>query len=78
MEGPTPEGTNPSFDVKGNKQTKKQELSNFVVHKMDIKIAEAVRNLLKAQLVVSFKECYIRQLHRGVTSNTMTAHSSTS
>ena len=62
---PESEGAYPSFNTNATEQEKKQEISAFIIRETDIKIVEAVGNLLKAQLIESVEECYIRELHQG-------------
>lgn len=62
---PESEGAYPNFDASATEQEKKREISAFIVRETDIKIVEAVGNLLKAQLIESVEECYIRELHQG-------------
>ena len=62
---PISEGAYPNFNANATEQEKKQEISAFIIRETDIKIVEAVGNLLKAQLIESVEECYIRELHQG-------------
>jgi hypothetical protein len=62
---PASEGAYPNFDGDATEQEKKREISAFIIRETDIKIVEAVGNLLKAQLIESVEECYIRELHEG-------------
>jgi hypothetical protein len=62
---PESEGAYPNFNANATEQEKKREISAFIIRETDIKIVEAVGNLLKAQLIESVEECYIRELHQG-------------
>jgi hypothetical protein len=59
------EGTYPSFNADADKQEKEKDISAFSVRETNIKIIEAVGNLIKSQLIDSVEECYIRELHQG-------------
>ena len=53
------EGAYPNFEVNSTELETKHKISAFIVHETDIKIVEAVGNLLKAQFIESREECYI-------------------
>ena len=62
---PESEGAYPGFNPNGNDQTKKKEISDFIVRETDIKTVESVENLQKTKLIENVKECYIQELHQG-------------